>query len=76
MNSKIPERSSMENQIVEAQMQQLGLTNSYGNQNMVNPNVKQGVNKNTLTSTNSYPNQIPVIPNQIMLFLIKFLFIL
>jgi hypothetical protein len=68
-----------ENQIVETQMQQLGLTNSYGNQNMVNPNLQQGVtrntqgsnkntfnsNKNTLNSENSYSNQNPIIPNQI-----------
>jgi hypothetical protein len=68
-----------ENQIVEAQMQQLGLTNSYGNQNTVNPNLQKGVtrntqgsnknnltsNKNTLNSANSYSNQNPVIPNQI-----------
>jgi hypothetical protein len=69
----------MENQIIEAQLQQLGLTNSYSNQNMVIPNVQQGVtrntqgtnkntltsNKNTLTSISSYSNQIPVNPNQI-----------
>jgi hypothetical protein len=68
-----------ENQIVEAQLQQLGLTNSYGNQNMVNPNVQQGVNRNTLTSNKntltsnkntltSTANQNPIIPNQIPIY--------
>jgi hypothetical protein len=41
MESKIPDQSSMtENQIVEAQMQQLGLASSYGNQNMVKVQIK------------------------------------
>jgi hypothetical protein len=52
METKIPDQRSMENKIAEAQLNQLGLTNSYGNQNIVTPNL------NLLLKRNQYLNHL------------------